>query len=293
MGLDCDDRGSFRALDSDGSLPAMRGGIFVPVEADRLLDGALAKAGEELDQVMAREDLGMAETVAADLIGFASWCFWRCPSSIADFLLEVYDGSGNFPVHHILLREGVGRAVHSPEKLERYFAAVDAKLASNASLAAAEFSAISRVLGSVDEAADRLPPRTADRILRQTCSQIEDENRLPRDEAFKRRFKFALLMLAALLRHRRVRPNFLDPIDSSAARELVAVLETSMERNQRFRKEEERAASRTHAQTRRRHLAAAKRLDLNAEILSELIDLIHKKGSDPNIIRKIEELEEE
>ena len=129
MGLDCDDRGSFRALDSDGSLPAMRGGIFVPIEADRLLDGALAKAGEEFDQVVARE--------------------------------------------------------------------------------------------------------------------------------------------------------------------LVAVLGKSMERNQRFRIEEERAASRTHARTRHRHLAAAKRFDRNADILSELIGLINKEGSDPNIIRKIEEMEEE
>ena len=54
-----------------------------------------------------------------------------------------------------------------------------------------------------------------------------------------------------------------------------------------------RAAPRTHARARLRHLAAAKRLDLNAEILSELIDLIHMEGSDPNIIRKIQEMEEE
>ena len=292
MGLGCDDRGSFRALDSDGSLPAMRGGISVPAEADHLLDAALAKAGEELDQVLAREGSDMYTTVVADLIGFASWCFWRCPSSIADFLLAVYDGSWNFSLNHILLREGVGRAVHSREQLERYFAAVDAKLAGNANLTASEFSAISRVLGSVDEAADRLPPRTADRILQETCSQIAEENHQPRTTAFKRRFKFELLMLAALLRHRRTRPNFLDPTDSFAARELLAVLGESMERNQRFREEEERAAMRTHAGTRHRHLAAAKRLDLNADILSELIDLIHMKGSDPNIIRKIEEMEE-
>ena len=100
-------------------------------------------------------------------------------------------------------------------------------------------------------------------------------------------------MLAALLRHRRVRPNFLDPFDSMVARELVAVLGKSMERNQRFRIEEERAASRTHARTRHRNLAAAKRFDRNADILSELIGLINKEGSDPNIIRKIEEMEEE
>ena len=99
-------------------------------------------------------------------------------------------------------------------------------------------------------------------------------------------------MLAALLRHRRVRPSFVDPGDSIAARALLAIVDEAEARNRRFSEEEEQAALRLSAARRTKHLAASRRFGRNADILSELVDLIHMKGSDPNIIRKIEEMEE-
>ncbi len=295
MRLVCTDRGSFRALDSNGDLPSPRGNLSVPAEADGLLDGALVKADRELNQVLSEASLsaGQVQGLVSDLIGFASWCFWRCPPSIGSFLLDVYSEERAFYIHNILLREGVGRIVHTVPQLERYFSAIGEKLAGDGQLTAAEFSAIGRVLSSVDQAAERLPSRTADRILQETFDQIATENRSPRSAAYKRRFKSALRMLAALLRHRRVRPNFLDPGGSAAASALLTALHEAENRNQTFQAAAEGAASRSHGNARNSYLAAARRFSTNTNILNELIDLINREGSDPNIIRKIEEIEEE
>jgi hypothetical protein len=228
-------------------------------------------------------------TLIGDIVGFATWCFWRCPLPITDFLLEIYEGRRRFPINPILLREGVGRIVHRGDQLERYFAAVDSKLKANGSLVAAEFSALGRVLGGCPDAAKLLPKVAADRILQETIAELASQNSLPRKYAYKRRCKAALLMLAALLRHREVRPSFLDPEESIAVQELLAILAEAEGRSQQFR---EAAAARAVGMVRSSHRAAAKRFDNNSDILRKLIEFIRKAGSDPNIIRKIEELED-
>jgi len=45
--------------------------------------------------------------------------------------------------------------------------------------------------------------------------------------------------------------------------------------------------------TRVNRLAAARRLENNAEIIAEFMEYIHFKGRDPNIIRRIDMLDEE
>lgn len=292
MNIHCEDNGSFRALDSNGALPTPMGDLAVPENAASLLNAALEKADEEFKQVMARMGRRADPELIGDIVGFATWCFWRCPPSIAEFALELYEGIRIFPVHHILLREGVGRIVHHPDYLKRYFVAVDARLNTDGPLTAAEFSALGRVLGGCPEAADLLPKRTADRILQETIAVLAEENTLSRSQAYKRKFKAALLMLAALLRHRRVRPAFLDPEQGTAARHLLDTLAKAENSNQRFEKEEERTAQRAAAPSRASHSAAARRFAGNAEILAMLIEFIHERGADPNIIRKIEEMEE-
>jgi hypothetical protein len=295
MGLVSSDRGSFRALNSDGTLPSSRGEIAIEAGAEELLNAALKKAGEELDQILSLKNLTQkqVQNVIGDLVGFGTWCFWRCPSSTIEFLLGVYNERRSDPVRPNLLREGVGRVVHTQAQLESYFSAITTKLAGGWVLTSPEFSAIGRVLGGIGEAAELLPPSTADRILQQICKQIGEENGRPRAAAYKRKFKFALLMLAALLRHRRARPAFLDPAYSAAAGVLVSLLGQALERNQEFQAVEERAASRTRGDPRTSHLAAARRLALNVDILRGLLDLVEKQGSDPNIIRKIEEMSED
>lgn len=290
MGVLCNDQGSFRALDSDGKLPSSSGDLAVPYEAERLLDTALAKVGQEFDRLIARKSAPAVSTLVGDIAGFATWCFWRCPPSITDFLLEFYEGSRIFPIHHILRREGVGRIVHQPEHLDRYFAVVDAKLGADGLLAAAEFSALGRVLGGCPDATERLRKVTVDRIVQQTISELSKQNDLPRGDAYKRKFKAALLMLAPLLRYRRTLPSFLDPEESNAAQTLLEILKEAETKNRRFMEEEERSAKRTVGARRVSHLAAAKRFGINSEILRELIRFIYGKGSDPNIIRRIDDM---
>src|SRR6266849_6517206 len=79
IGMSCEDKGNFRALDSDGDLPSPMGDLAVPDEAASLLDAALLKAGDEFDHMMRREGLGADQVLVGDIVGFATWCFWRCP----------------------------------------------------------------------------------------------------------------------------------------------------------------------------------------------------------------------
>jgi hypothetical protein len=291
MDIVCEDLGSYRALSSDGSLPQASGDIEVPFVASKLLKAALSKAAGELDQMVSLWGLNANPSLVGDLIGFSSWCFWACPPSITSFLFQVYEGIFDFPVNSTMLREGVGRVIHEQDQVRRYFLAIDAKLAANDALKASEFAALGRVLGGCPDAANHLPPRTADRILQETCNHLVEENEKPREEAYKRKFKFALLMLAALLRHRCVRANFLDP-EHRAAQHLLEILNEAVNRIRQFWQKEHRKAENSSGQVRASHLAAERRLGLNSEVVRELINLINREGSDPNIIRKIEEMDE-
>ncbi len=293
MGLDCNDLGSFRALDSDGYLPETNGEFRVPEGAENLLNAALKKVGNELKEVLAHRRLRNNEKLLGDIVGFASWCFWRSPASVTELLLAKYGGRSEFPVHHTLYREGLGRVVHSAEELVEYFDSVDRRLEGAGKLVAAEFSAIGRVLGTCHEAAEVLRTPTANMILQETCEQLDDENNVPREDAYKRRFKASLLMLAALLRHRRVRPNFIDPEGGIAGRTLINLLVDAQGRNEQFKMDAERLRDRARGPVAAKHNAAARRFERNADILHELIAMIHGEGSDPNIIRKIDEMEDD
>lgn len=292
MGLACDEQGSFRALDSDGRLPEPKGEFQVPPGAEGLLSAALAKAGGELKQVLAHRRLREDDKLLGDIVGFGTWCFWRCPAPIVDLLIEKYAGQSSVPLHHILSREGLGRVVHAPEDLVSYFDAVDEKLKDERKIVSSEFASLGRVLGTSADAAAILRAETADLILEDTSDQIAAENDEPKETAYKRRFKAALLMLAALLRHRRIRRNFIDPEDGAIGETLVSRLAAASTRNEQFRKDEERLRDRRSGSEAAKHNAAARRFERNAEILRELIAMIHGEGSDPNIIRKIEEMDE-
>lgn len=292
LGLNCDEPGSYRALDSDGELPEAKPSFSIPPEAEELLTAALIKAGNELKQVLEHRQLRSDDKLLGDIVGFCTWCFWRCPAPVVELLLKKYDGRSTIPIHHILYREGIGRVVHLAEDLVEYFDAVERKLSHDGKLVAAEFSALGRVLGSCPDAALVLRSQTADMILQETCKQLEGENKVSRADAFKRRFKASLFMLAALLRHRRVRRNFIDPDGVGAGPTLIGLLEDSLRRNQRFEQDEERLRDRRHGADAAKHNAAARRFGHNSEIIRELIAMIHGEGSDPNIIRKIDEMEE-
>lgn len=292
MGLVCDEPGSFRALDSDGHLPEPKGEFQVPPGAEELLSAALEKAGGELKQVLGHRRLREDDKLLGDIVGFGSWCFWRCPAAIVDLLIAKYAGRSSVPLHHILSREGLGRVVHAPEDLVSYFDAVDEKLKDERKLVSSEFASLGRVLGTSADAAAILRAETADLILEDTCDQIAAENDEARDAAFKRRFKASLLMLAALLRHRRIRRNFIDPEDGAIGKTLVSGLAAASAQNEQFKKEEDRLRDRRSGSEAAKHNAAARRFERNAEILRELIAMIKGEGTDPNIIRKIEEMDD-
>ena len=293
MQVPCRDRGSFRALNSDGSLPSATVVLPVPDAADATLNAALSKAADELARLAARANAHDDKALLGDLVGFASWCFHRCPDLIVDVLADAYEGRIGLPIQHILLREGIGRVVHRPRQFQRYFAAVDGRLAQLGKLTSAEFSALGRVLGGCESASDHLPARTADRILRETIDQLVLENQKDAGNAYKRKFKFALLMLAALLRCRHARAAFLDPNSSPDATRLLDVLDRASGRMVQFRKTKNQHFKSTQEFVQKKRAVDARRLDKNLEIVNELIDLINQKGRDPNIIRKIEAMEED
>lgn len=293
MRIPCGDRGNFRALNSDGTLPSATDFFPVPDIAGVTLDAALHKAANELAQLLGLADGRRDRRLIGDLVGFATWCFWKCPDSIADVLADRYEERTGVQIQHILLREGMGRVVHRREQLERYFAVIDSRLGVPGGLTLAEFSALGRVLGGCEHASGLMPTLTADRILRETLSQLASENNEDIGRAYKRKFKFALLMLAALLRCRRNRPAFLDPDSSRDASSLLQLLARARERMEQFRDTSRRRANTSQGRARQKHAATARRLDSNLEIVKELVDLINKKGRDPNIIRRIEEMEEE
>lgn len=292
MGLNCEDPGSFRALDSDGHLPESKGDFRVPESAEKLLSAALKKAGDELKEALEHRRFRNDEKLLGDIVGFASWCFWRCPASVVELLLAKYGGRTSAPLNNILYRQGLGRVLNAEEDLVKYFSAIDAKLQGSDKLVEAEFSALGRVLGTSPEAAAILVPTIANMVLQETCEQLAVENKVERADAYKRRFKASLLMLAALLRHRRVRPTFINPNSGAAGKTLLGILEDALGRNEQFKTTEERLRDRQRGPNAPKHNAAARRFERNAGILRELIAMIHGEGSDPNIIRKIDEIEE-
>ena len=275
---------SRRALRSDGALPDPEGNLAVPPGARRELDLTLDKLDQDFAALQRSFGFLIEPGILGDVVGFASWCFWRCPPGIADLLLDVYGGQMRHRVNHLLLREGVARSAGSRDRLERYFTAVERRFEIVNALAAAEFAGLARALGTAPEAAVVLGGQLADRLLEEARKALEAENRMPQQAAYKRRFKSALLMLSALLRHRKRRGDFVDP-EGSGGQQLLTLLEATRQRNLQFA-EEYRAPP-------LRWTPAAKRMERNVEILDELHKFVRLQGSDPNIIERIEAMQDD
>ncbi len=293
LGLDIAEVGSFRALDSDGSLPRPMSDLVVAEDAGKALDLTLSKLERDLTDLQRRFDQQIDKNILGDILGFASWCFWRCPPGIADVLLGTYEGGYSYDIDHTLLCEGVARVVWKTDQLKRYFKALERRLAHTGGITTAESAGLARVLATLDEAAVVLNGTLADRIVEVTVQTVTDENKKGMKTAYKKLFKTTLLMLAALLRHRQARPTFLDPDDDYAGQQLPGTLDKSEERNLEFAGHSERLADRSHESTRASHLAAARRLHANAKIIVDLKNFIHRQGRNPNIIEHIDALDEE
>ena len=279
-------RSTFRALRSDGRLPEPMDYCHIPEDAGAELDRTLAKLERDLVALQRRFGRRIGREVLGDILGFATWCFWRCPTGIADVLLGAYDGEYSYDIHHTLLCEGVARVVSTTDQLRRYFKALERRLARGRRVTTADYGGLARVLGTSDKAARVLNQALADRIVEETVKAIQAENGKGYGRAYKARFKTALGMLAALLRHRQARPAFLDPDHDTAAGRLLAALDTA-ERRLGLAVRPERSEARSPSPL------AAKRLRASADIIADLKDFIHRKGRNPNLIVHINAIEEE
>ena len=76
-------------------------------------------------------------------------------------------------------------------------------------------------------------------------------------------------------------------------RQLLVELNRAGQRNLQFAERSNKLAFRAHGAGRVKRLAAARRMHNKAEIIAELKEYIHFKGRDPNIIRRIDMLDEE
>ena len=99
-------------------------------------------------------------------------------------------------------------------------------------------------------------------------------------------------MLAALLRHREARPGFLDPDHDPAAGRLLVALDTAGERNVDLAAHIEQSAP-LYRGTSRSSSRAVKRFRANAEIIDDLKGFIRREGGNPNIIQRIDMLDDE
>ncbi len=96
---------------------------------------------------------------------------------------------------------------------------------------------------------------------------------------------------AAVREFREKYPDFLDPDHDRAAEPLLGALDTA-ERRLGLAARSDRSKALNHGVTRLSPLAA-KRLRDNAQIIGELKEFIHPKGSNPNLTRRIDALDEE
>ena len=284
LGLSVNKQESRRALNSDGTLPEPVDNIAVPAGAERELDRTLEKLEQDLMALKQAFGPTVKQDVLGDVVGFASWCFWRCPSRIADLLLDIYADHQPYKVHPTLLREGVARIAANREgRLERYFAAVKQKIKGGQGITTPDFAGLARALGTVPQAANVLDGQLADFLLEEARTALEEENIKQKDRAYKRRFGSAILMLAALLRRRKTCNNFLDP-ESSKGKQFLSLLMEAKERNLEFAMENQAAQGRDKA---KKH-AAAKRMIRNIELLTDLKDFIRLQGTNPSLIEQIQ-----
>jgi hypothetical protein len=278
-----------RFLDTDGALPQAVPALPIPGDAEQLLETALEKAATDHERL---QRIVGADSDLRAVIGFATWCYRRCPTSIVEALLSWYEIGGRGSGGDLIVRiEGLGRALHEKTDALRFYAAIERRLVAGQPIRNPELAALTRLLGGVADAADWLSPGQANRLLQATQVLIEEQNSEPRDKAYKRKFKFALIMLASLLRRRRVQPGFLDS-ENSAARTLEHLLVVAQGRMDQWIPKFHRRALRSTGPERQHTLAAANRLDKAKKIISELIYFLHEEGRDPNIIKQIDQMED-
>ena len=267
-------RGNFHALNADGTLPPPADGFDVPAEAGGVFDRALSKCARDLIALQERHGDDMDLKILGDMIGFASWCFWKCPEAITEFLLKTYEDAQFRGISHILIRQGVARVIHKREHLERYFFALENQLSDRKRILSDDYAGLARVLGTVEEAASVLAPGLAGRISDMTVEEMESENRKGNNDAYKRGFKYAMLMLAGLLRHRERQPTFLNPGKSITDR-MLAQLSRAEERSGKLIELIPEDAN---------------RLKEVKKIIAEIKKHMQLEGGDPNIIVYIDSI---
>ena len=277
-----------RFLDSDGGVPESKPGFAVPKNASELLDRALQKAEKDYSDLL---NISADASIVRDLLGFATWCHWRCPRSIVQNLIYWYEDGGRGRGGDLIVRlEGLGRILHESQDLRRFFSAIDHRL-SNRPIRNPELAALARILGSCESAASELEPEQASRFLQATGALIAEQNEEIKDRAYKRKFKYALLMLASLLRHRKFRSDFLAP-GQPDANKLIELLDTADKRINMWIPDFNRRGTRTRGRNRQKFFASAHRFGSIREVIEELRLFIHREGRDPNIIHRIGALEE-
>lgn len=278
-----------RFLNTDGGLPEAGPQMPIPEDADEVIEAALEKAASDYEHLQRAPG---AEDALRAVIGLATWCYRRCPDEIVDALLRWYEAGGAGKGGDLIVRlEGIGRVVHREEDARRFYRAIERRLIEGLPIRNSELAALTRLLGGVDAAADWLSGEQSDRFLQATQTLIEEQNAAGKNDAYKRKFKFALLMLAVLLRRRRSQPGFLDP-DNRAARTLENQLVSAQNQMERWIPEFRRQAARSRGDSRQKANAAANRLEKAREVVGELIFFLHKEGRDPNIIQRIDAMEE-
>jgi hypothetical protein len=210
-----------------------------------------------------------------------------------ELLLETFRGRTGLPVQSTTLQQGIGRIVHSEAQTAAYFEIILDKLQASGRLNYHDFVSLGRVLKTSDLACIWLPAQAADLILTDAITHLEEENDKSRDERpYSRKFKFMLLMLGGLLRHRKARRTFITP-GSASAHSLMDGFSEAVTKIEKLRDRQLRYAERSTGRERRKLEASARRLVLNAEVLEELKNMILKKGSDPNVLTKIENIEDD
>ena len=167
-----EERGPVRFLGTDGAVPKAVPDLPVPDKAETLLDLALEKA--EVDYAALAALRAPDPAVVRQVVGFATWCYWRCPKSIVENLLDWYEAGGAGAGGDLIVRlQGLGRVLHQPDDVRRFMSAVNKRLRQDLPMRDPEYAALGRILGGCEEAAALLEPPEADRFLQATCGLIE------------------------------------------------------------------------------------------------------------------------
>ena len=301
IGIRNSDSVGARFLGTDGSIPVKKDKLPLPANACELVETAVQQAKCDYLELLR---IDADPQIVRNVISFLTWCYWRCPRSVIQDLISWYEKNGpTIKSGESTVRVcGLGRSLHKSKDIKRFFSVMSNHLGrQNRPFKYIELNALARLLAGVNKAASKLDRAQADRFLQATCKVIEEEKFLDDDKAYKIRFKYALLMLAALLRHRKIRQDFLAP-NESTAKNLLSLLDVVTREIKRIRENYELKAKQKERNSQkygskpidRRNLskltAAANRLNKASEIIEELKLYVLEKGRDPNLIVRITEL---